>query len=853
MLVWTVLTLLILQMPSILALPKGYTLINEDCPGAEWNIMCRDCCETDQIECVCPGKEEVVGYSVPCCRNEEDECDSCLIHPGCIIFDNCKGCNNGSWGTLDDFYIKGLYCSECHSGWSGGDCMKCGAVINASRGQIVLEGYPSNSHCEWTVSVNPSFGIELRFSMLSLEFDYMCQYDYVEVRDGDNIDSRVIGKFCGNERPPPIRTTRNSLHVLFVSDGYKSFDGFFATFEEVDGCSSSPCLHDGMCLQLGPVNYRCACLAGYTGKWCENIPESKSCPVPGVPLNGQRIILPGSGQINQIFATLGTIAHFTCNDSFILNGSAQISCQQDGTWTDKQPTCTKEIKSCTDPGAPINGQRRILSGSGHISQGFATVGTIVQFTCNYLFNLSGSTQRTCQQDGTWTEKQPTCTKENINCIDSGAPLKGQQRVLPGSGEIHQGYATIGTIVQFTCDYSFVLSGNAQRTCQHDGRWTEKQPACIKACKKPKIPNLVRQKVLSTQPQTRKTPLHRLLSIIQDKELSQISPTKIPVHHIGNLPAGFYHPHTQLEYECISPFYRRLGSKKRTCLKTGKWSGRSPTCIPICGKLSNFSLQNLPSMAWAWQAALYQKTSRTSNEIVRQHTWFLACSGALLNERNIVVAAHCVTELGKAVMISTADMMVVLGKHYYEEERQEKSRQYLQIASIIVHPSYDPVLLDSDIAIIKLMDKAKITDQVQPVCLPDVKDLSIMNMQGYVTGWTIQSDAKDSVHSNDTIRVGTIEMGDSVQCEQQYENHGISVSITENMFCARQDPSGFSNICPLETGGVATFPAPDRAGSALTWYLVGLVSWGYEKGCSQELFSVYTNVTPFKDWIEKHLK
>ncbi|GCB68944.1 hypothetical protein scyTo_0005390 [Scyliorhinus torazame] len=591
------------------------------------------------------------------------------------------------------------------------------------------------------------------------------------------------------------------------------------------------------------------------GNWNTSTPrcESKSCPDPGVPLNGQQRILPESGHIHQAFATVGTIVHFTCNDLFILSGSAQRSCQHNGTWTDKQPTCTKESKRCTDPGVPINGQQRILPGSGHINQGYATVGTVVQFTCDYLFLLSGSAQRTCQEDGTWTEKHPVCTKENISCVDSGAPLKGKKSILRGSGEIHQGHATIGTVVQFTCDYSFVLSGSAQRTCQQDGRWTEKQPTCIKACKKPKIPNLVRQKVLSTQPQTRKTPLHRLLSIIQDKELSQIFPTKIPVHHIGNLPVGFYHPHTQLEYECISPFYRRLGSKKRTCLKTGKWSGRSPTCIPICGKLGNFSLQNLPSMTWAWQAALYQKTSRTSNEIVRQHAWFLACSGALLNERNLVVAAHCVTELGKTVMISTADLMVVLGKHYHEEERQEKSRQYLRIAAVIVHPSYDPVLLDSDIAIIKLMDKAKITDQVQPVCLPDVKDLSIMNTQGYVTGWTMQSDAKDSDHSNDTIRVGTIEIGDSVQCEQQYENHGISVSITESMFCARQDPSGFSNICPLETGGVATFPAPDRIGSAFTWYLVGLVSWGYEKGCSQELFTVYTNVTPFKDWIEKHLK
>ncbi|CAI9544485.1 unnamed protein product, partial [Staurois parvus] len=88
----------------IAAYPKGskYTVINENCPGAEWNIMCRDCCEYDQVECTCPGGNRKVGYTIPCCRNEENECDSCLIHPGCSIFDNCKSCHNGSWGgTLD--------------------------------------------------------------------------------------------------------------------------------------------------------------------------------------------------------------------------------------------------------------------------------------------------------------------------------------------------------------------------------------------------------------------------------------------------------------------------------------------------------------------------------------------------------------------------------------------------------------------------------------------------------------------------------------------------------------------------------------------------------------------------------
>lgn len=35
-------------------------------------------------------------------------------------------------------------------------------------------------------------------------------------------------------------------------------------------CSSSPCLHDGTCILHTSYTYHCACLAGYTGKRCEN-------------------------------------------------------------------------------------------------------------------------------------------------------------------------------------------------------------------------------------------------------------------------------------------------------------------------------------------------------------------------------------------------------------------------------------------------------------------------------------------------------------------------------------------------------------------------------------------------------
>ncbi|XP_052637831.1 inactive serine protease PAMR1 isoform X2 [Harpia harpyja] len=716
---WTHVGLTLLQLLLISCLPREYTVINENCPGAEWNIMCRECCEYDQIECICPGQKERVGYTIPCCRNEENECDSCLIHPGCTIFENCKSCRNGSWGgTLDDFYIKGIYCAECRAGWYGGDCMRCGQVLQASRGQILLEGYPLNARCEWTIHVQAGFNIELRFSMLSVEFDYMCQYDYVEVRDGDNLDSRIIKKFCGNERPPPIRSTGSSLHVLFQSDGSKNFDGFYAVFEEITACSSSPCLHDGTCILDKSGTYKCACLAGYTGNRCENFLDEKNC---------------------------------------------------------------------SDPGGPLNGYRRVVEDTG---------------------------------------------------------------LLNGR------YAKNGTVIAFFCNNSYVLSGNEQRTCQDDGEWSGKQPICIKACREPKISDLVRQKVLPMQVQSRETPLHQLYSSAFSKQKLEIYPTKKPALPFGDLPPGYQHLHTQLQYECISPFYRRLGSSRRTCLKTGKWSGRAPVCIPICGKAENITLQKtVTSTRWPWQAAIYRMANGVKENSLRKGAWILICSGALVNERTVVVAAHCVTDLGKTIVLKTAELKVVLGKFYRDDDRDEKTIQNLRISAIIVHPNYDPILLDSDIAIIKLLDKARISSRVQPICLSSSHDLtsSTEDLKIMVTGWKVLADIKDPGYKNDTIRMGAVRMVDSLLCEQQYEDNGIQVSITDSMFCAKQDDTAFSNICPAETGGIAAITLPGKASPELRWHLMGLVSWGYDKTCSLQLYSGYTKALPFKDWIEKNLK
>lgn len=74
-----------------------------------------------------------------------------------------------------------------------------------------------------------------RFLLLSLESDHNCGYDYVEVRDGDGLSAPVIGRFCGDLLPPPIKSSGSALHILFSSDGYNNFNGFVLIFQESAG------------------------------------------------------------------------------------------------------------------------------------------------------------------------------------------------------------------------------------------------------------------------------------------------------------------------------------------------------------------------------------------------------------------------------------------------------------------------------------------------------------------------------------------------------------------------------------------------------------------------------------------
>lgn len=68
------------------------------------------------------------------------------------------------------------------------------------------------------------------FLLFKIERHDNCAYDYLEVRDGANENSPLIGRFCGYDKPEDIRSTSNTLWMKFVSDGTVNKAGFAANF-----------------------------------------------------------------------------------------------------------------------------------------------------------------------------------------------------------------------------------------------------------------------------------------------------------------------------------------------------------------------------------------------------------------------------------------------------------------------------------------------------------------------------------------------------------------------------------------------------------------------------------------------
>ncbi|XP_010219070.1 PREDICTED: cubilin-like, partial [Tinamus guttatus] len=116
----------------------------------------------------------------------------------------------------------------------------CGGIFNGSVGIISSPGhsvvdYHNNMNCSYHLSVGNGKVIALKFNSFQLELSPSCYKDYVAVYDGSDNHAALLGKFCGSELPPNIKSSSSNLFLVFKTDFSGAARGWKASFRETLG------------------------------------------------------------------------------------------------------------------------------------------------------------------------------------------------------------------------------------------------------------------------------------------------------------------------------------------------------------------------------------------------------------------------------------------------------------------------------------------------------------------------------------------------------------------------------------------------------------------------------------------
>ena len=105
-------------------------------------------------------------------------------------------------------------------------------VVTTPGAIIVSPNYPDDydsitSNCDSKLVISFNERIFLTFEFFDIEPNELCEFDWLEVRDGNSSEDNLIGsKLCGSVIPRPILSTGNSLTLVFHTDTSGSNKGF---------------------------------------------------------------------------------------------------------------------------------------------------------------------------------------------------------------------------------------------------------------------------------------------------------------------------------------------------------------------------------------------------------------------------------------------------------------------------------------------------------------------------------------------------------------------------------------------------------------------------------------------------
>lgn len=227
-------------------------------------------------------------------------------------------------------------------------------------------------------------------------------------------------------------------------------------------------------------------------------------------------------------------------------------------------------------------------------------------------------------------------------------------------------------------------------------------------------------------------------------------------------------------------------------------------------------------------------------VIRARSYVQTCSGALVSDRHVVTAGHCVG-IGAAKMVEPVQISVILGDHsMHNQDRHERKHSVSARCRSRDFDKTDEVPRHHDWVLLTLAEPVKFSDHIQPAC--------------FATSKTQISESTCSV-----LGAGIVKKSDVFAKKANY----VQRLPVQRASCKNWTKVAAGNFCWTKRGGNGDTCDGDSGGPILCldkrqklWHLVGTTSYGSDDcdgSSAQGWVGVYTNIGYHRDDIRKDCK
>ncbi|XP_021476232.2 cubilin [Oncorhynchus mykiss] len=178
-------------------------------------------------------------------------------------------CQNG--GTCNDG-LNGFTCT-CTDQWTGPTCQTaqqvCGGYLTGPAGTFSYPNTPGSDQydhqvsCAWVIRTDVNKILRITFPHFELENSANCNFDFLQIHDGESASAYQLGKYCGTSSPAELFSSHNALYFWFRSDHSVNAGGFTVAWT-----SQTPVCGGELTEPYGNINS-----PGYPG----NYPPNRDC------------------------------------------------------------------------------------------------------------------------------------------------------------------------------------------------------------------------------------------------------------------------------------------------------------------------------------------------------------------------------------------------------------------------------------------------------------------------------------------------------------------------------------------------------------------------------------------------